>query len=61
MAFIRLTACSGREVVLNTDEISSCHVDGGFSYTDYIVTMRNGDKHYLHRDSYYKVLDLVCD
>ena len=60
MAFKKLSSVNGYEdILVNTDDISSCHVEGGFSYTDYVLTLKNGTKYYLKRDSYYKVLELA--
>lgn len=36
------------EIMVNVDEISSCHIEGGFSYTDYILILKNGTMRYKY-------------
>ena len=60
--FIRLcTQCRRGEIMVNVDEISSCHIEGGFSYTDYILILKNGTKYYLNAESYNKVTNLLSE
>ena len=47
------------EIMVNVDEISSCHIEGGFSYTDYILILKNGTRYCLDSASYNKVLNLI--
>lgn len=59
MGLLKLRDCKVVEIAINTDEIVSCHIEGGFSYTDYIVTLKNGTRCYVDSSSYYKVLNLA--
>ena len=60
--FIRLrTAGRGGEIMVNVDDISSCHIEGGFSYTDYILILKCGTRYYLNAESYNKVMNLICE
>jgi len=45
--------------MVNVDEISSCHIEGGFSYTVYILILKNGTKYNLNAESYNKVTNLI--
>ena len=47
------------EIMVNIDEISSCHIEGGYSYTDYILILKNGTRYNLNTDSYHKVTNLI--
>lgn len=47
--------------MVNIDEISSCHIEGGYSYTDYILILRNGTRYNLNADSYNKVKNLISE
>ena len=49
------------EIMVNIDEISSCHIEGGYSYTDYILILRNGTRYNLSADSYNKVKNLISE
>ena len=49
------------EIMVNVDEISSCHIEGGYSYTDYILILRNGTRYNLSADSYNKVKNLISE
>ena len=49
------------EIMVNIDEISSCHIEGGYSYTDYILILRNGTRYNLSADSYNKVKHLISE
>lgn len=49
------------EIMVNIDEISSCHIEGGYSYTDYILILRNGTRYNLNADSYNKVKNLISE
>lgn len=49
----------GGSFVINTDDISSMYMDRGFSYCDYILSMKNGDKHVIDHESYNKIRNLV--
>jgi len=58
--FIRLYTQGRRgEIMVNVDEISSCHIEGGFSYTVYILILKNGTKYNLNAESYNKVTNLI--
>ena len=58
--FISLrTSGRGGETLVNVDEISSCHIEGGFSYTDYILILKNGTRYNLNAESYNKVTNLI--
>ena len=60
--FIRLrTQSRYGEIMVNIDEISSCHIEGGYSYTDYILILRNGTRYNLNADSYNKVKNLISE
>lgn len=60
--FIKLrTAGWGDEIVVNVDEISSCHIEGGFSYTDYVLILKCGTRYYLDAESYNKIFDLISE
>lgn len=60
--FIRLcTQGSCSEIMVNVDEISSCHIEGGFSYTDYILILKNGTRYNLNAESYNKVTNLISE
>ena len=61
MAFIKLEAICGNDIVINADEISSCHVEGGFSYTDYVLVLKNGTRYYITRESFNRVMNLTDD
>ena len=47
------------EIIVNVDEISSCHIEGGYSYTDYILILKNGTRYNLNTDSYNKITNLI--
>ena len=47
------------EIIVNVDEISSCHIEGGYSYTDYILSLKNGTRYNLNTDSYNKITNLI--
>ena len=47
------------EIMVNIDEISSCHIEGGYSYTDYILILKNGTRYNVNTDSYHKVTNLI--
>lgn len=49
------------EIMVNVDEISSCHIEGGYSYTDYILILRNGTSYNLNADSFNKVKNLISE
>lgn len=49
------------EIMVNIDEISSCHIEGGFSYTDYILILKNGTRNNLNVESYNKVANLISE
>lgn len=49
------------EIIVNVDEISSCHIEGGFSYTDYILILKNGTRYNLNSESYNKVINLISE
>lgn len=58
--FISLRTQNRRgEIIVNVDEISSCHIEGGYSYTDYILILKNGTRYNLNTDSYNKVTALI--
>lgn len=60
--FIKLrTASMGGEIVVNVDEISSCHIEGGFSYTDYVLILKCGTRYCLDAESYNKIFDLISE
>ena len=60
--FIRLYTQGGHcEIMVNVDEISSCHIEGGFSYTDYILILKNGTRYNLNAESYNKVTNLISE
>ena len=60
--FIRLyTKDRCGEIMVNVDEISSCHIEGGFSYTDYILILKNGTRYKLNVESYNKVTNLISE
>jgi len=60
--FISLrTQGRGGEIMVNVDEISSCHIEGGFSYTGYILILKNGTKYNLNAESYNKVMNLISE
>ena len=47
------------EIIVNVDEISSCHIESGYSYTDYILILKNGTRYNLNTDSYNKITNLI--
>lgn len=51
------------EIMVNVDEISSCHIEGGgfSSYTDYILILKNGTRYNLNAESYNKVTNLISE
>ena len=49
------------DIIVSVDEISSCHVEGGFSYTDYILILKNGTRYNLNAESYNKVINLISE
>ena len=49
------------DIMVNVDEISSCHIEGGFSYRDYILVLKNGTRYNLNAESYYKVTNLISE
>ena len=49
------------EIIVNVDEISSCHIEGGFSYTDYILILKNGTRYNLNAESHNKVMNLISE
>ena len=51
----------GSEIMVNVDEISSCHIEGGFSYTDYILILKCGTIYRLDSESYRKVMELISE
>lgn len=51
----------GDTIMVNVDEISSCHIEGGFSYTDYILVLKNGTRYNLNAESYNKVTNLISE
>ena len=60
--FISLcTQGRGEEIVVNVDEISSCHIEGGFSHTDYILFLKNGTRYNLNAESYNKLMNLIAN
>ncbi len=60
--FIKLCTADRRgEIIVNVDEISSCHTDRGFSYTHYILILKNGTRYNLNAESYNKVTNLISD
>lgn len=60
--FIRLyTQCRRGEIMVNVDEISSCHIEGGFGYTDYILILKCGTRYNLNAESYNKVTSLISE
>ena len=60
--FIRLhTKSRCDEIIVNVDEISSCHVENGFGYTDYILILKNSTTYYLNAESYDKVTNLISE
>jgi hypothetical protein len=62
--FIRLcTQGRSGEIMVNVDEISSCHIEGGgfSSYTAYILILKNGTKYNLKAESYIKVTNLISE
>lgn len=52
---LKLGGWRGGEVVINTDDISSMHIDAGYSYTDYLVIMKEGTTYAVDPDSYNKI------
>ena len=60
--FISLcTQGSCGEIIVNVDEISSCHIEDGFSYIDYILILKNGTRYNLNAESYDKVMHLISE
>ena len=60
--FISLhTQGRSNEIMVNVDEISSCHIESGFSYTDYILILKCGTRYNLNAESYNKVMSLICE
>ena len=49
------------KIIVNVDEISSCYIEGGFSYTDYILILKNGTRYNLNAESYNKVTILISE
>lgn len=49
------------EIMVNVDEISSCYIEGGFSYTDYMLILKNGTRYNLNAESYNKVMNLISE
>lgn len=49
------------EIMVNVDEISSCHVEGRFSYTAHILILKCGTRYCLDRESYRKVMELISE
>lgn len=49
------------EIIVDIDEISSCHIEGGFSHTDYILILKNGTRYNLNAESYNKVMNLISE
>lgn len=61
MAFIKLERSSryNENIIVNTDEVSTFYEDRYSSYTDYIVVMKNGEKHNITYESYKKLLNCL--
>ena len=59
MALLRLKGRRGDDIIVNSDEISSIHEEGGFSYRDYVLILKNGTRYLLNYDSYSKIFNLI--
>lgn len=56
---LELGGWRGGEVVINSDDISSMRIQCGYSYTDYLVTMKEGTTYSVSAKSYEKIKALA--